>query len=76
MLSRVINQLLTGTEWGSLVRILFDGNFFIGRLVAQDYLIVDCPPGTGDPHLTLAQIVPVPVSFAFANLCVLNRHEN
>ena len=40
IVSRVITQLVTATEWGSL-----------------DYLIVDMPPGTGDIHITLTQLI-------------------
>jgi len=42
MVSGVIQQLVTSTEWGSL-----------------DYLVLDLPPGTGDIHLTLCQLLPI-----------------
>ena len=42
MVSGVIQQLVTTSEWGSL-----------------DYLLLDLPPGTGDIHLTLCQLLPI-----------------
>lgn len=42
MVSQVINQLLTQTQWGAL-----------------DYLILDMPPGTGDIHLTVSQMISI-----------------
>ena len=45
MVSRLIQQLLTGTQWGAL-----------------DYLVLDLPPGTGDIHITLAQLIPIAAS--------------
>ena len=42
MVSGVISQLVSTTQWGSL-----------------DYLILDLPPGTGDIHLTLCQLLPI-----------------
>jgi Mrp family chromosome partitioning ATPase/DUF971 family protein len=42
MVSGVISQLITTSEWGSL-----------------DYLVLDLPPGTGDIHLTLCQLLPI-----------------
>lgn len=38
--SKVVTQLLLGTDWGEL-----------------DYLVLDMPPGTGDVHLTVSQLV-------------------
>jgi len=42
MVSGVVQQLLTTTNWGEL-----------------EYLIIDMPPGTGDIHLTLGQVVQI-----------------
>ncbi len=47
--------LLRGPRVTALLQQLVDG-FAWG---ARDYLLVDCPPGTGDVHLTLAQLAPV-----------------
>lgn len=48
-------MLLRGPRVTALVRQLLS-SFAWGE---RDYLIVDCPPGTGDVHLTLAQALPV-----------------
>merc|ERR1719382_761611 len=42
MVTGLISQLMTQTDWGEL-----------------DYLILDLPPGTGDIHLTLAQVCKI-----------------
>lgn len=47
--------LLRGPRVTGLVRQLLTA-FAWGE---RDYLLVDCPPGTGDVHLTLAQLAPV-----------------
>ncbi len=46
MISKTLQQLLRLTQWGTADAPL-------------DYLIVDMPPGTGDIHLSMAQLVPL-----------------
>mmetsp|Transcript_51939 Transcript_51939/g.148941 ORF Transcript_51939/g.148941 Transcript_51939/m.148941 type:complete len:558 (+) Transcript_51939:76-1749(+) len=42
MVTGLVSQLMTQTEWGEL-----------------DFLVLDLPPGTGDIHLTLAQVCKI-----------------
>ncbi|KAL5973016.1 hypothetical protein ACLOJK_039823 [Asimina triloba] len=51
MVSGVINQLLTTTEWYPFR--------FCSEMGELDYLVIDMPPGTGDIQLTLCQVVPL-----------------
>lgn len=46
MISKTLQQLLRLTEWGTADAPL-------------DFLVVDMPPGTGDIHLSMAQLVPL-----------------
>lgn len=46
MISKALTQLLRFTRWGSEKEPL-------------DYLLVDMPPGTGDVHISMAQLVPL-----------------
>lgn len=46
MISKTLTQLLRLTRWGTAEKPL-------------DILLVDMPPGTGDVHLSMAQLVPL-----------------
>lgn len=46
MLSKTLHQLIRGTEWGTEPNPL-------------DVLLIDTPPGTGDVHLSIAQMIPL-----------------
>lgn len=46
MISKTLTQLLRLTSWGT-------------ETAPLDFLLVDMPPGTGDIHLSMAQLVPL-----------------
>lgn len=46
MLSKALTQMLRGVQWGTARHPL-------------EVLLVDMPPGTGDVHLSMAQLVPI-----------------
>lgn len=46
MISKALTQLLRLTRWGTTVE-------------PMDTLLIDMPPGTGDVHLSMAQLVPL-----------------
>ncbi|KAL6006892.1 hypothetical protein ACLOJK_032388 [Asimina triloba] len=56
MVSGVINQLLTTTEW---YRGREQQMPILAPMGELDYLVIDMPPGTGDIQLTLCQVVPL-----------------
>lgn len=56
MVSGLIQQLLTQTNWGTY----YDIFYYLCKYIIKgelDYLIIDFPPGTGDIQLTLCQTV-------------------
>lgn len=46
MVTKALQQMLRGVAWGT-------------ETTPLDYLLIDMPPGTGDTHISVAQMVPL-----------------